>query len=354
MLVREGLVTVEVDGVFYNPRMKFCRDLDVVLFRAMPGRSYLDALSASGIRGIRAKLEAGKEPTFNDISPEAVRVIRENLKRNGITAEVWREDANVVMRKKHFDHVDIDPFGSPAAFIDSMCFSAKKSISVTATDTAALCGSAVNSCLRKYSCFVEKVEFYNEVGLRVLAGKIACEATKYDKAPVFVASWAKEHYYRVHAVVRRSPRLAAKVYENVGYLVYCRNCLWRKPVSIRESLPSVCERCSGKLSVYGPLWTGKLKDDEVLERACRKCEDERALQYLSKLLEEEDCPFYYELHEVCRRLETSPPGVNEVVERLREMGYRASRTVLSGTGVRCNADIGVIESVLKDLNERFE
>ncbi len=338
-MITEGLARVKTDGVFYNPRMKFCRDLDMIVFRVMPGKEYLDALAASGIRGIRAKLEAGKSPVFNDRSRRAFEVILENLKINGIEAEVLREDACVLMRRRQFEHVDVDPFGSPSHFIDSACYSAKLSLSVTATDTAALCGSAKNSCLRKYSCFVEKVEFYPEVGLRVLAGKIAAEATKYDKALEFVACWAKEHYYRVHATIRRSPRLASKVYENMGYLAYCPDCLWRKSLTM-EIDSCVCERCGKRAKIYGPMWIGKLKS-ELLGKA-------ELNEFLKRLYGELDVPFYYELHAVCRRLGVSPPPVSKVISKLIELGFEASRTVLSGTGIRTNAGIEELERAVSE------
>ncbi len=218
MEVQEGRARVKVDGVFYNPRMKFCRDLDMLIFAAMDSREYFDALSASGIRGIRAVLEAGKTAVFNDISPKAVRVIEENLKANGVSGEIIREDAAAVMRQRAFEHIDIDPFGSPAPFIDSACFSAKRFLSVTATDTAALCGSATNSGLKKYGAFAVKTDVYHEVGLRMLIGFVVREATKYEKALSPLVSWAKEHYYRVHFRVRKSTSGSAKVYEKMGYL----------------------------------------------------------------------------------------------------------------------------------------
>ncbi len=360
-MIAEGLAKVEVEGVFYNPRMRFCRDVDVLVFRQMPWK-YLDALSASGVRGIRARLEAGKEVVFNDFSKKAVEVIRRNLRLNGIDAEVRNEDARILMNSELFPHVDIDPFGSPSPFIDPACFSAKRAMSFTATDTAALCGSAVNSCMRKYSCFAEKTDFYPELGLRVLIAKVACEATKYDKATQPVISWAKEHYYRVHFLVRRSPRLAAKVYEDIGYLAYCRKCLNRVGVRFGETPPEFCN-CGEKMKVYGPVWLGKLKDGDFLGRVIdikvegieemygnywRKME--KALEFLRSLKEESDSPFYYDLHAVCRVLSLSPPPIAKVIEELRKRGYDASRTILCGTGLRTEAGIEELRKVLVGLS----
>ncbi len=356
-VISEGLAKIELEeGVFYNPRMRFCRDLDVLVFRQMPWK-YLDALSASGIRGIRAKLEAGKEVVLNDFSRKAVEVIKRNLKLNGIEAEVRNEDARVLVSSELFPHVDVDPFGSPAPFIDPACFSAKRAISVTATDTAALCGSAVNSCMRKYSCFVEKTDFYPELGLRVLIAKVVCEATKYDKAAHPVVSWAKEHYYRAHFLVRRSPRLAAKVYEDVGYIAYCRKCLRRAGVRFGDTPPEFCS-CGEKFRLYGPVWLGRIKDGNFLEKVVEVGKEElerygdyrrkmeKALEFLRNLREEADSPFYYDLHAVCRAMSISPPPIARVLERLRELGYEASRTVLCGTGLRTDAGIDELREVL--------
>ena len=41
MEVQEGSARISVDEVFYNPRMRFCRDLDMLVFAAMDSEEYL-------------------------------------------------------------------------------------------------------------------------------------------------------------------------------------------------------------------------------------------------------------------------------------------------------------------------
>ncbi|NOY11532.1 MAG: tRNA (guanine(10)-N(2))-dimethyltransferase, partial [Archaeoglobi archaeon] len=60
-MIVEGKARILTEGVFYNPRMEFCRTADMEVFRHLRSKSYLDALAASGVRGIRAMLEAGFE-----------------------------------------------------------------------------------------------------------------------------------------------------------------------------------------------------------------------------------------------------------------------------------------------------
>lgn len=343
-MIAEGRARIETKGVFYNPRMKFCRDLDMLIYAELDSEEYFDALSATGIRGIRASLEAAKHAIFNDISSEAVKTIRENLKLNGVEGEVFNVDANVLMRQRSFEHVDIDPFGSPASFMDSACFSARRYLSVTATDTAALCGSATNSGLKKYAAYAVKTDVYHETGLRMLIGFAVREATKYEKVLVPLLSWAREHYYRVHFRVRKSTSMAAKVYEKIGFIAYCPQCLRKLAVGMGEGL-SEC-KCGEKLIMLGPLWLGELKQDDFVERVARRAEG-KMQEFLGKIKEEVNVPMAYNLQRLASIANATVPPTLEVVERLRERGYAASRTHYCGFCIKTDAEVGEVLEIIK-------
>uniref|UniRef100_A0A7C3RD05 tRNA (guanine(26)-N(2))-dimethyltransferase n=1 Tax=Archaeoglobus fulgidus TaxID=2234 RepID=A0A7C3RD05_ARCFL len=346
MEIQEGKARISVDGVFYNPRMKFCRDLDVLVFTAMDSREYFDALSASGVRGIRAALEAGKFTVFNDISLKAVRLIEENLRRNGLSGEVLNGDAAALMRQRSFEHIDVDPFGSPAQFMDSACFSAKKYLSITATDTAALCGSATNSGLKKYGAFAIKTDVHHEVGLRVLIGFAVREATKYEKALFPLISWAKEHYYRVHFRVRKSTSFSAKVYGKMGYLAYCSSCLRKKVLGIGEG-DERC-KCGKKVKIIGPLWLGELKNRDFVERVAEVA-DGKLKEFLNKILVEADVPTAYSLPALAKIHSLTLPPAGIVVEELKNLGYEASKTHYCGFCIRTDADRDEIVKILESV-----
>ncbi|AAB90427.1 tRNA (guanine(10)-N(2))-dimethyltransferase [Archaeoglobus fulgidus] len=344
MEVEEGRARVKVEGVFYNPRMRFCRDLDMLVFATMDSKEYFDALSASGIRGIRAALEAGKKAVFNDVSPKAVKVIEENLRENGVSGEVINGDAAAVMRQRAFEHIDIDPFGSPAPFMDSACFSAKRYLSVTATDTAALCGSATNSGLKKYGAFAVKTDVYHEVGLRMLIGFVVREATKYEKALFPLISWVREHYYRVHFKIKKSTAMSAKVYEKMGYLAYCSTCLRKKVLGMGEGAER-CE-CGGKFSLIGPIWLGELKQRDFAEKVAEKAEG-KLRAFLEKILAEIDAPTAYSLPALAKIHSLTLPPTDVVVEELKKLGYEASRTHYCGFCVKTDADRDVVVKILR-------
>ncbi len=343
--VREGRAEIILeDNVFYNPRMKFCRDMDILIFSNLQSRDYLDALSATGIRGLRAKIESDYEVIFNDKNWKAYNLIKENLKLNGIEAEVLRVDASSLMRQRFFGHVDIDPFGSPAEFIDSACLSAQRYLSITATDTAALCGSAKISGLRKYSACAVKIDCYPEIGLRMLIGKIAREITKYDKGVEVLISWAKEHYYRVHLRIRKSVSFAGKLYRKIGYLFYCTECGRKKWSSMLDAETGSC-KC-GAFTIMGPLWLGELDNKQFTASLIKKADEEK-FNLLQSILDELDTPFHYDIHLISRIVRVSPPKIDRLSEIIREKGYSFSRTRFSGTSFKTDAEMEEIIDMLK-------
>jgi tRNA (guanine26-N2/guanine27-N2)-dimethyltransferase len=347
MVIQEGLVKIKTsEGVFYNPRMVFCRDLDVLVWKAISEREgeleFLDALSGTGVRGIRAKVESGLKPIFNDKNPKAVEIIKENLGLNGLHAEIHNKDACVLMRSRSFDFIDLDPFGSPAYFIDSASYSVKRYLSVTATDTSALCGSATESGLRKYFVFAEMTGFYPEVGLRALIGYIARCMAIYEKGLKVLVAWAREHYYRVHLEIKRSMKLAKSSVKNVGYLLYCKKCLNFTTAQVGSCVER-CD-CGNRFRVYGPLWLGDLKDDDFVKGITDKAEG-KVKNFLSKIGEEINTPFGYNVHSISRVLKASPLKTDEIVKELRDLGFKASRVHYSGIVFKTDADFDVVKSI---------
>ena len=77
-----------------------------------------------------------------------------------------------------FNIVDLDPFGSPAPYLDAATRSVVHLLEVTATDTAPLCGAHFNSGMRKYAAVPLNNEFHSEMGVRILLGKARKGACK--------------------------------------------------------------------------------------------------------------------------------------------------------------------------------
>jgi len=114
----------------------------------------------------------------------------------------------LLMSEARFNVIDVDPFGSPAPFVDAACRSASKMLCVTATDTAPLSGAHFSAGVRRYSALPMNTEYHAETGIRILIGTIIRELVKYDKSATPVLAHATEHYYRAYLLLDRGAELA--------------------------------------------------------------------------------------------------------------------------------------------------
>jgi tRNA (guanine26-N2/guanine27-N2)-dimethyltransferase len=348
-LITEGEVTFDVEGVFYNPRMKMNRDISIAVCRTLKISDYLDGLAASGARGLRISKEANVEKvTMNDVSPVACERIIQNIERNNLTGcEAVCCNANALMQERRFQAVDLDPFGSPSPFISAGARCALSYLFITATDTAPLCGAHLKSGIRKYMALPLKTDYHREMGARILLGLAARELARLDKAMVPLLTHATEHYVRTYLVAKHGAKAADKCLENLGYIEHCWSC--GSFVSVEMPCAKGCKTCGGKTEIAGPLWRGKIQDADFIGSAINNLGDGNPLA--KKLLEvcanEIDAPMYYDHHKICKRLGAAPEKVDLVVERLRESGWKASRTHFTGVGIKTDANVKDIEELLK-------
>ena len=338
--------------VFYNPRMEMNRDATVLLLAVLGPGSYLDAMGASGARGLRVAHEVGIPVTINDRNAQAVDLIRRNVAALDLAAEVTRGDANALMSGRRFDAVDLDPFGTPAPFVDSAARSAGNYLFVTATDTAPLCGAHLKAGMRRYFSRPRNTEYHAEVGLRTLLGFVVREVIKYDRGVEPLFCYAHEHFHRLHLGLREGAAAADRTLARIGYVMQCPQCLYRTEQAGLLPEPGECALCGADLVPVGPLWTGRVNDDRTLALM------QEALSTvtigtgrgIARLLltcrQELETSSHYDYHVIAKRLRVSPGGIGTVVERLAALGYQASRAHYSGTAVKTDAPLPALESVI--------
>ncbi|MCD1295663.1 tRNA (guanine(10)-N(2))-dimethyltransferase [Methanocella sp. CWC-04] len=355
--VKEGKVTIEMgEDVFYNPRMEMNRDINVACITALPEvSSYVDAMAASGIRGIRVKKEVPRhiDVTVNDLEVSAYELIMANARNNGVSVNASNMGANTLLSSTQFDFVDIDPFGTPSPYIDSVCRSAKKVMGITATDTAPLCGAHLRSGMRKYEAYPLKTEYHSEMGVRVLLGKVARELAKYDRAFKPYLCHATEHYVRLYLGVEYGVVSADRMLDEVGFIVHCFKCLNRYSIKgLAVQAPERCPVCGSKVQIGGPMWLGRTRDREFVSNVIEIMEKgefkkkERAIRMLGIIREETEVPTFFDQHRICKDLKATPTDINTLVEALKAEGFSASRTHYSGTGFKTDAPINVVKSII--------
>jgi len=369
MRVQEGAVELEVptkatdgkeEGVFFNPDMELNRDVTVATLRAYrdrddgPAETYLDAMTASGVRGVRAAAD-GWTATLCDVDSGAVDLAADNLARNDLAdaATVRHENANVRLHQQRYDVVDVDPFGTPMPFADAAVRSARGLCCVTATDTAPLCGAHFESGRRKYDCVPRNTEYHAEMGLRVLLSALVRTAARHDVAATPVLSHVSDHYARTYLAVEDGARAANQLLDELGYIDHCQHCLYREyergPIAHpREE----CPNCGEHLQTAGPIWLGQPHDPEFVTAVRDQVPDgfgtaDRARRLLDRVAGELDEPTHYDQHRLYKRWSESAIAMDEFCDRLRNAGHAVSRTHYGGTTFKTDADVTEIAAAVR-------
>ena len=332
-------------GIFYNRRMELNRDATVLLLSSIHPSGYLDAMGATGVRGLRVARECGIPVTINDKNPEAVALIRQNADHMHIPVEVCHADVNVLMSARRFDAVDLDPFGSPAPFVDAATRSARRYLFMTATDTAPLCGAHQKAGMRRYFAHPLNTPYHGEVALRILLGFVVREAVKYDRGVDPLFCFSREHFIRLHLQLLAGVRAADRTLSRIGFILQCPNCLYRTEAAGLVAGSISCEYCGVSLTPIGPLWLGAIQDRTILKEMQAGLGESvlhtaPVLQKLLAVLDEElPTSSHYDYHQVAKGMKVSPPPIETVLTRLREGGHAASRAHYAGTAIKTDAPL---------------
>lgn len=368
----DGIYEPSHAPVFYNPAMVFNRDM-AIAFLNMYSKQFAriesasDPMAATGVRGIRIALEVDgiSEIILNDIDPQACRVIRLNILLNRISSlsRIYCEDANQLMISLsksgiHVDYLDMDPYGSPAPYIESAVRYAgiKGVLAITATDLGPLTGRYPSKAFRRYRAYVNfRVDFRKELGLRVLIFNTISKASEHDMALKPLLSYYADHYYRAYFLIDMGASKADQLLARTGYIAVCPSCGYRE--ASRDIVKGIiCPLCGSYMALLGPAWLGPLADPEIVRGLASSVdkyvwlETRERIKWLVSMLESEDRidrPFFYRIDYLARRAKINMPPREKLIECLRSMGYDASRTHFDYIGVKTNADLEDIDRCLK-------
>lgn len=354
--------------VFYNPKMEFSRDLGVMVLREVAKKRnnlvICDPLAGVGARGIRyaREVEGVEICIINDLNKLAIPIIAQNVKLNGLEnlVKIECKDANLLLiehskRNERFDFIDLDPFGSPVDFLDASIRAIKNRgiLAVTATDTAPLCGVYQKACFRKYGATSVKTEFCHEIGLRILLGSIVQASIRHDFGVDVLLSYSVDHYFRAYVKLDLGAKKADSSASFLGYVFYCERCGWRGSASLNEHIINECPHCSSEIKRAGPLWLGKTVDREFLtsmrdQNISEFNTHKRIEKLMNLLIEESEMPIaYFLVDRICSRMRISPPPISSIIEKLKEAGFKASRTHFNPKGFKTDAPLDVIMETLR-------
>ncbi|MHA1271618.1 MAG: tRNA (guanine(10)-N(2))-dimethyltransferase [Candidatus Helarchaeota archaeon] len=358
--------------VFYNPEMEFNRDLSIICIQTY--QNFLnrkitigDPLSGVGVRGIRYANEVQGIETIavNDINKDAYNLILKNIAHAKVDHLLVpsNTDANNMLSQiasshQRLDIIDLDPFGSPVIFLDSAIRALKKvgGIFLTATDMQVLCGIEYNACARKYGGYPIKTNYCHEIAIRLLIGCLSTVASRFNFAIDPLISFSKIHYVRTFVKLIKNNTRSNRNLERIGFISHCFSCGMRwvnKGLVYKDN--SECPICKGMdIKIAGPLWVGNLHNNDFLSRTLQvsktfefKTKKEIISLLSTLLLEADGQPTYYDIHLICKRLKVSPPKIDLIIKKLKDLKYIVSRTHFSPTSIKTNANIKIISELLK-------
>ena len=351
--------------VFFNPAAATNRDISVAVAEATDGRTFCDLLAGVGARGVRLASEVKREldVTLVDFNEMSLRLARQNARINRVEAKcrTVSSDANRFAysrfgRDAKFDYLDVDPFGTPVPFIQGALQATANSgiLSVTATDTAVLCGVYRTVCERRYGSASLNNHFKHETGLRILMNYVRRIAASLDVgvSPVFAHS--TRHYMRIFARTAVGPSKADRSAEKGGFIALCSTC---GHVEASRERARGCSACGGgKVRVVGPLWIDSLVDEAVSRRAavaCRSAGLEASAAVIESVAAASDLPpFSYSLEEICSSLQTPSVPEQVVAESLGSRGHRCRRQPFEKMGLKSTAPYRDVVEVVKDVATR--
>ncbi|MBI4257792.1 MAG: hypothetical protein HY619_02455, partial [Thaumarchaeota archaeon] len=317
---------------FFNPLAELCRDVSVIITRVVAkriGSNVIvgDPLASLGARGLRIAVEAPEvdQVYMNDLNPSALACAEEAASLNSVAEKCRFSNVEACVfliqhSKKgfRFNLVDIDPFGSPAPFIDCGLRAVKDGgmLSVTATDSPVLCGLHPTVALRRYGGVSLRTEYSHEIGARLLAAMVVKEAARLDLAAIPVFAHTKRLYTRVFFEVTHDVGRASEALRKLGYVNHCYKCNTR---IVSSSVLPGCS-CGSSLKSAGPVWVDNLCDPVLVKEAQNivPLSEKKEIKVLfDTALQEVDLPPHHHLlDKEAMRIGTAPPKIQLVLDML--------------------------------------
>ncbi len=306
---------------FYNRTMEVSRDVTVALLQAIDPGIALDALAGTGIRGLRIAKETGWEVVLNDRDPRNLEIQRRNGQMNSLELEMLNLDYFCAVSSRKWDYIDVDPYGSPSGMIDVAILNLKDNgiLGVTMTDTANLEGRSIEKGLRIYGSRSVRGEFAREVATRIFVKYVIERGAALSRGGQPLVSLRDGHYIRTFIRFKKGNRVAEKALKDMRFV-----------------------RIEGKR--IGPLFTGRLYDQDLLRKMETFSFSERSRKLFSNFSNEDLMPLFfrneYRGREVKKR---------RIIEAITGKGYRAGPTNFNDKGIKSDIPKGEYLDLMKGI-----
>ncbi|ETV79280.1 N2,N2-dimethylguanosine tRNA methyltransferase [Aphanomyces astaci] len=390
----EGRAKVTVaSNVFFSQHQELQRDMTVLLLQHLQAKAaspsthlrILDALSGCGIRAIRYALEVPRVVyvVANDVDADAVASIEANVLHNHVIHVVQTSHMDAVdcmwkaARTTKFDVIDLDPFGACASLLASAIATVSSGGLICATDTDmhTLLGKTSHAhatCHAQYGAVPVTAAYGKELAIRIILGAAASLAAAHHRVIEPVLCTAVEFYVRLHFRVHNVPPNAPEP-ASLAIVHQCIRCAYfrLRPLGHTNSNDGSCDNdngdsvacpvCGSSLQIGGPLWTGPLQDKDAIasiittETCASTAQPSPATSLLRSIHRElmdstdDDLVLFISMPKLFRPFKAilkATPSKQTFQTALETLGYATTTTHLDPMGIKTNANMMVVYSVV--------
>nr|XP_020011503.1 tRNA (guanine(26)-N(2))-dimethyltransferase isoform X2 [Castor canadensis]XP_020011505.1 tRNA (guanine(26)-N(2))-dimethyltransferase isoform X2 [Castor canadensis] len=348
------------------------------------GLRVLEGLAASGLRSIRFAREVPglRSVVANDASAQAVELMRRNVQLNNVghLVQPSHADARMLMYQhqrvsERFDVIDLDPYGSPAPFLDAAVQAVSEGglLCVTCTDMAVLAGNSGETCYSKYGAMALKSRACHEMALRIVLHSLDLRANCYQRFVVPLLSVSADFYVRVfvrvftgQAKVKASASKQALVFQCVGCGTFHLQRLGKASgdpggrvkfsAACGPPVTSECEHCGQRHQLGGPVWAEPIHNLDFVGRILgavsanpsRFHTSQRIQGVLSVITEElPDVPLYYTLGQLSATIHCNTPSLLQLRSALLHAGFRVSLSHACKNAVKTDAPPSTLWDIMR-------
>ncbi|XP_042341042.1 tRNA (guanine(26)-N(2))-dimethyltransferase [Plectropomus leopardus] len=347
------------------------------------GLRVLEGLAASGLRSVRFALEVPglQSVTANDFSTKAAALIARNAQYNGVShlLQASCRDASMLMyemrgKKERYDVIDLDPYGSPASFLDAAVQAVSEGglLCVTCTDMAVMAGNSGETCYSKYGSVSIKAKYCHEMALRIILHSLDQRAGVYQRYIQPLLSVSVDFYIRVfvrvftgQVKVKNSASKQALVYNCVGCGSFYLQRMGRRTSNGKHMKYSAatgppvgpeCEHCGQRHQLGGPIWAEPIHDMAFVQKVLsavsgnpsRFGTSKRIEGMLSMVTEElEDVPLYYTVDSLSSTIHCNTPPLLQFRSALLHAGHRVSLSHACKNAIKTDAPPAALWDIMR-------
>ncbi|XP_037583495.1 tRNA (guanine(26)-N(2))-dimethyltransferase isoform X2 [Cebus imitator] len=276
---------------------------------------------------------------------------------------------------ERFDVIDLDPYGSPARFLDAAVQAVSEGglLCVTCTDMAVLTGKSKETCYSKYGAMALKSRACHEMALRIVLHSLDLHANCYQRFVVPLLSISADFYVRVFVRVFASPAKVKASASKQALVFQCVGCgaFHLQRLAKASGVPGdrvkfsaacgppvtpECEHCGQQHQLGGPIWAEPIHDLDFVGRVLEAVStnpgrfntSERIRGVLSVITEElPDVPLYYTLDQLSSTIHCSTPSLLKFRSALLHADFRVSLSHTCKNAVKTDAPASTLWDIMR-------